>query len=138
MQADANIWSRKIQRSCTNKIIGITTCDPCSFDNQTTALHQRFRTLAIVPLHIVSMSTLKRSLSNEAVEGICTSGKPIKRPYVETEGIMPSPLYFTSPNEISRIHMEALNNISDKVRFALKCIDRFAGEETSIKNSLNK
>jgi hypothetical protein len=71
------------------------------------------------------MNPLKRNQS-DGNEGITTTNQPSKR-LCSIAGEASS-----KSDSINQIYMDALSDISDEIRFAVKCIDRAAGDETSL------
>ena len=68
------------------------------------------------------MNPLKRVHSqSDPHEEVRLNGK-FKRPYGTS----------SKSDSISQVYMDALSDISDEIRFAVKCIDRAAGDETSL------
>ena len=73
------------------------------------------------------MNPLKRNHSQSGSnEGITSTNQPFKRP-CSTPGEASS-----KSDSINQVYMNALSDISDEIRFAVKCIDRAAGDETSL------
>jgi len=75
----------------------------------------------------MAMNPLKRNHSQSGGnEGITLTNQPFKRP-CSTAGEASS-----KSDSINQVYMDALSDISDEIRFAVKCIDRAAGDETSL------
>lgn len=73
------------------------------------------------------MNPLKRDHSKSGGnEGITLTNQPFKRPC--SSAVAAS----TKSDTINQSYMDALSDISDEIRFAVKCIDRAAGDETSL------
>jgi hypothetical protein len=73
----------------------------------------------------VAMNPLKRNHSQSGGnEEITLPNQPSKRPCSATNG--------AKSDSINQVYMDALSDISDEIRFAVKCIDRSAGNETSL------
>jgi hypothetical protein len=73
------------------------------------------------------MSAMKRAHSqviSDDIEG--NYGMAVKRPCPPTEFSGKS-----KQDAINQAYIDALTDISDEIRFAVKCIDRAAGDETS-------
>lgn len=73
------------------------------------------------------MNPLKRNHSQSGGnEGITLTNQPFKRPCPAAGDAS------SASDGVSQVYMDALSDISDEIRFAVKCIDRAAGDETSL------
>lgn len=79
------------------------------------------------------MSSLKRFHSQFVQSdgnNIDSDGPSVKRacPPIENDVLSGH----SKPESINQVYMDCLSDISDEIRFAVKCIDRAAGDETSL------
>ena len=68
---------------------------------------------------------MKRAHSIFTLNGNDGIDQPGKRPCPPAET-------GTKQESVNKIYMDALNDISDEIRFAVKCMDRAAGDETGL------
>jgi hypothetical protein len=81
-----------------------------------------------------SMHQFKRSQS-QIVSDVDINGsidQSAKRPCTKANASMNTHTETSNRDNISQLYLDALGDISDEIRFAVKCIDRDAGLEASI------
>ena len=75
------------------------------------------------------MQELKRAHPATASDGtVLILGQPAKRPYSLTA----SADVMVDTEKINHAYLEAITDIADEIKFAMKCMERSAGEETSL------